>query len=233
MSKSQRWLAAEYALGVLENDDLREAGRLLDESDAFRREVEIWQDQLTRMNDDLPDETPPPHVWMSIENRLFGAELRRSAGLWQNLPFWRGFSFLSASAAALAIGLLVADLRQVAGPDTLKDGPLVATLTETGAAPAFIARIDPGGRQLVIRVATQPGGQDNRVPELWLIPGDGVPRSLGVLQLDAAAPVEIAPAYRDLIETGAALAVSLEPPGGSPSGAPTGPVIASGQLQRL
>jgi anti-sigma-K factor RskA len=31
----------------------------------------------------------------------------------------------------------------------------------------------------------------------------------------------------------AVLAVSLEPPGGSPTGAPTGPVIATGKLTNL
>jgi anti-sigma-K factor RskA len=40
-------------------------------------------------------------------------------------------------------------------------------------------------------------------------------------------------ALKDRLSATAALAVSLEPPGGSPTGLPTGPVIASGKLTKL
>jgi anti-sigma-K factor RskA len=44
--------------------------------------------------------------------------------------------------------------------------------------------------------------------------------------------VEIPRRLRVLFAAGAALAVSLEPPGGSPTGAPTGPIVGLGQLGR-
>jgi anti-sigma-K factor RskA len=71
------------------------------------------------------------------------------------------------------------------------------------------------------------------VPELWLIPADGVPRSLGVIGLGGTQRVTLAPTLLELVADGAVLAVSLEPVGGSPTGAPTGPVIATGRLTAI
>jgi anti-sigma-K factor RskA len=72
----------------------------------------------------------------------------------------------------------------------------------------------------------------NRVLELWSVPPQGAPRSLGLI---SASGTTVLP--RDRLPAGllkggtAALAVSVEPPGGSPTGAPTGPVVFAGKLQ--
>ena len=71
------------------------------------------------------------------------------------------------------------------------------------------------------------------MPELWLIPTDGKPRALGLLQADHAVTITVPTALAPLARRDSVLAVSLEPPGGSPTGQPTGPVIASGKLENL
>jgi anti-sigma-K factor RskA len=53
---------------------------------------------------------------------------------------------------------------------------------------------------------------------------------LGVLPADGLAQIVIPPAFADQARRDA---VSLEPPGGSPTGQPTGPVIGSGKLTNL
>ena len=72
-----------------------------------------------------------------------------------------------------------------------------------------------------------------REPELWLIPADGKPRPLGMLRADRAVTIAIPADLAALTVSNAVLAVSLEPPGGSPTGQPTGPVIATGKLTSL
>ena len=73
-----------------------------------------------------------------------------------------------------------------------------------------------------------------RVPELWLIPADGKPRPVGLLQgRQAGHASHCPPIWSALAKSNAVLAVSLEPPGGSPTGQPTGPVIATGKLTSL
>jgi anti-sigma-K factor RskA len=68
--------------------------------------------------------------------------------------------------------------------------------------------------------------QTDRVLELWAVPGSGAPRSLGLISASGATVVSKA----QQLKGAAALAVSLEPTGGSPTGAPTGPVLYVGKL---
>jgi anti-sigma-K factor RskA len=69
--------------------------------------------------------------------------------------------------------------------------------------------------------------------ELWLIEGDKPPVSLGVIPVGAATTVSVTQSIQQQIEQGAVLAVSVEPPGGSPTGQPTGPVVATGDLKNI
>ncbi len=72
------------------------------------------------------------------------------------------------------------------------------------------------------------GGQ--RAPELWVIPSDGKPRSLGVLAQDRAGWRAAPAAAAKAMAPGVTMAVSLEPLGGSTTGLPTGPVVLTGKL---
>ena len=69
--------------------------------------------------------------------------------------------------------------------------------------------------------------------ELWVIEGDEAPASLGVLA--DADHIEVRPSeeLRAKFASGAVLAVSLEPEGGSPTGQPTGAVVALGDLRSI
>src|SRR3989442_2452755 len=67
----------------------------------------------------------------------------------------------------------------------------------------------------------------NRALELWALPGSGAPRSLGLISASGATVVK----KGKVLEGATGLAVSLEPAGGSPTGAPTGPVLYVGKLQ--
>jgi anti-sigma-K factor RskA len=68
--------------------------------------------------------------------------------------------------------------------------------------------------------------------ELWVIPADGKPRSLGTMPRTARMHARLEPAMARELHQGATLAISVEPTGGSPTGSPTGPVVASGKLER-
>ena len=110
--------------------------------------------------------------------------------------------------------------------------PLVAAI-DGGGKRTFVATVD-AKRGTVAVVPAAFAADATRVPELWLIPADGKPRPLGLLQRrprgDHYHPAAISPA---LTVSNAVLAVSLEPPGGSPTGLPTGPVIGTGKLTNL
>lgn len=111
--------------------------------------------------------------------------------------------------------------------------PLVASLTQSGDAPAFVAQYDPLKKALLIKTALE--DTDEKVPEIWLIPavGDrkGEVLSLGVMDEKAPDEVKITDDFIQLIGEGGTLAITMEPAGGSPTGVATGPVIALGKLQ--
>jgi len=117
--------------------------------------------------------------------------------------------------------------------DVLEARPLVASLTQSGDAPAFVAQFDPLKKALLIRTAAD--DEDEKVPEVWLIPAQGDRKgevlSLGVMNEAAPDELAISSDFISLIGEGGTLAITMEPPGGAPNGVATGPVIALGQLQ--
>jgi anti-sigma-K factor RskA len=93
-----------------------------------------------------------------------------------------------------------------------------------------VASWDPTGRQLVLAVAGDMPADPAHAHELWVIPADGKPRSLGTMPASKQTHMRLADALAQLLQEGATIAISVEPRGGSPTGAPTGPVVASGAL---
>ena len=104
MTEEQQQLAAEFALGVLSGDELRQAEALLAEEAAFREQVARWRGRLAPLFDDVGEAEPPSQVWASID-RLIGGDGKAADNvvrLRQRLNVWRG---VAAGAMALAAGL--------------------------------------------------------------------------------------------------------------------------------
>ena len=215
-------LAAEYALGVLTGTEREAAARRVARERAFAALVAQWEGRLAPWAADIPEIAPPPQVWERIAAALPSAT-RQRAGFWQSLVFWRSFGVVSALAAAcLAVLLYLSAGSQQAA--------LVASIEGQGQR-IFVASVDVKHATVtVMPVAYRP--DPTRVPELWLIPSGGKPLPLGVLTADTA-QIAIPPALAAQARRDGILAVSLEPPGGSPTGQPTGPVIGSGRLTNL
>ncbi len=230
LSDNDKQLASEYALGVLGRNEMAAAESRFDNEPLFRREVEEWQARLSPMLDDVAEVAPTAAVWESIARMTNIDSNPAPKSLWHNLSFWRGFSVISGSLAAASIAALL--IFPAGLFNTSKPRPLVAMLTPTGNAPAFMARFDPETRSLVIRASTI-NAAETRVAELWLIPGDGIPRSLGLLDDEGRGRLKLSDINQAVFSADATLAISLEPAGGSPTGAPTGPVIATGKLALL
>ncbi len=154
---------------------------------------------------------PSARVRRALLRRLFPRPRRARA--------WLGGLVAAAALAALAfLGLRL-----------VEPAPLVPVeiAAEDGAL-AIAASFDPdAGRLAVERLegAAPPG----RVLELWLIAGEAAPVSIGVLPEDGVAAFVLGSGLASLVP-GATLAVSEEPPGGSPTGAPTGAVLATGAV---
>ena len=217
-------LAAEHALGVLAGAEHAAAAERAAREPAFAALVAAWEERLAPWAGEIGEIAPPAHVWDAIAAALPAAAAPR-AGLWQSLAFWRGFALASSALAAACIAALVY-------LGTLSPAPPLVAAIDGGGHHHFVATIDTG-RGTIAVVPAAFAAVPAKVPELWLIPPGGKPHPLGLLQADRAVTLVIP---RNLIPhttRNAVLAVSLEPPGGSPTGQPTGPVIATGKLTTL
>jgi anti-sigma-K factor RskA len=215
-------LAGEYVLGVLSQEDRQKVERRMRNDRQFAAIVNRWEQNLSAFNDEYEAAMPSPDVFPKIERRLFGE--RRSGGrLWNSLVFWRGFAFASL-AFALCVALFNSGAIRPPPPPTR---PLMADLAAQDGAINLVASFDAAsGKLRVTPVAA--GKPEEKSLELWLIRGSEPAQALGVLPQTGEGEIAVSPTLRGQIEEGAVLAVSVEPFGGSPSGKPTGAVIASG-----
>jgi anti-sigma-K factor RskA len=216
-------LAAEHALGVLVGAERAAAQTRVARDTAFAAMVAAWHERLSPWAAAIEEVTPPAEVWERIAAAL-PAERQSRAGLWDSLAFWRVFALASALAAVCLVVVIYLG--------AVRPGePLVATI-EAGGQRSFVATID--GRRSTLAVMPAAFTADKtRVAELWLIPPGGKPLPVGLLSADKPTVIPLPAVLAAQTASGATLAVSLEPPGGSPTGAPTGPVIGAGKLTGL
>jgi anti-sigma-K factor RskA len=228
-SDDRRDLAAEYALGLLTGAELGVARERMASDADFRAEVERWTLRLSPMLDEVEDVEPPARMWARIESAI-AAPGNNVVALKRRVNVWRGISAgMTALAATLAVVLLQPTPQ---APIQSPAAPMVAMVSDEGKTMTVVANWDPDDRQLVLAMAGDMPDDPGKAHELWVIPEGGTPRSLGTMADRPMSRMELADALAELLRQGATIAISVEPPGGSPTGAPTGPVIASGTLQR-
>jgi anti-sigma-K factor RskA len=227
----QKLVAAEYVLGVLDPTERRIAARQIERVPTLAREVQDWEQRLGGLADGVAPVTPPLELWDRIENNIAAPTAILPAtkpGLWQSLEFWRSFAIGSAAMAAASIFTLT----YISFAPTASRAPMLATLGQTSGQPGFVAAVSSDGRSLTI-VPAALLTSDQQSMELWLIPAGDRPHSLGLIARGQPVRLTLPPELASRLTTDTTLAVSLEPLGGSPTGQPTGPVIANGKLTSL
>jgi anti-sigma-K factor RskA len=215
-------LCGEYLLGTLRGAARRRFERALREEPLVASRLHHWEGLLPRYSSMI--ETPPPAAaWARLEREL---ELSRYRTPWhRRLGLWRGWAIAATAAALLAIGLQIVPLQPTAGFTE------IAQLSGPGDAARVSAALSADRTTLELRATRPVLAGPTQSYELWLIPAEGgAPVSLAVLgSLDAKLALPATQAAR--LARGAKLAVSLEPAGGSPTGAPTGPVLFAGAIE--
>ncbi|CAH0293130.1 anti-sigma factor domain-containing protein [Roseomonas sp. CECT 9278] len=211
-------MAGEYVLGTLDAHEAREVAQAMATDAELRALVEAWEARLAPLTVLALPEAPPPGLWERIERALGGAAPAVSAPAARPSGFWRFWAMgASAVAAGLAVFLLV---RPVPQP------PLMTVLLTQQDQPAWLVEADGGALRLAA-LNPQPVPAD-RVMQLWALPqGASAPTSLGLIPAAGrltVTPSTIRPQPGMLIE------ITLEPPGGSPTGRPTGPILFIGRL---
>lgn len=216
----RRALAADYAVGLMAAPARRRFEQLLLEDAALRAELAHWQESLASLTETLPEVPVPERVWHGVTARIEPQELHVP----EKRPFW---NWLRVTAALASIVVLVF----LGSLYTHDDARYRATLLSADAQPAL--KVEAHDNYLQVEPLTLAAVDPQRSLELWAIPADGKPISLGVIPAGGKGKVELSDAQKALIGKPIALAVSLEPKGGSPTGQPTGPVLYQGALAAL
>lgn len=218
-------LAAEYVIGLLTPDEARKVEARAAEDPALAQSILCWQQRLSGLARRVPPVTPPPLVWQRLEAEVMPPAVRnaRRRRPWRHAAAWRGarrqagWMFAGGMVGAAVMAALLASKMLISEP------AVAALVPVNSPMPAFWVMVTKDGYATVIADAAelQPGN----TLELWGVPpGATVPVSLGVVP--ATGRVKM-PA---IVPAGTLLLVSSEPQGGSPTGAPTGPVVYQGRM---
>lgn len=223
-------IAAEYVLGVLPARQRQEAAHRIERDAAFARQVEAWEARFAPLADTYEPIEPPAALKQRIDAALFGREETRQVSpvrFLDSLWLWRGLA-----AASLALALALGALFFAAPPTDAPSPRLVAALSHEESDLSVIAFYDAAANEIVLaRLAgDRPPESDF---ELWVIEGENAPVSLGVFEDEADIRLGLAGETEPLLRAGSLLAISVEPVGGSPTGQPTGPVVAVGDLRAI
>ena len=210
-------LAAEYVLGTLAGGARRRFEDLLPAHPVLRRAVAAWEGRLLPMALRTPTIEPSVATWRELERRLGWTPAATPAAANRQVRFWRLVSGLASLAAVILATLLRLAPAQA---------PMIVVLHATQGTQTLVAGLSADRRELSIQPLQPVALTARQSLELWALPKSGAPRSLGLIAADRLTALS----RRQLPGDTQGLAVSLEPLGGSPTGAPTGPVLFVGNL---
>lgn len=220
------FVAAEYVLGVLSLEERRAVERRIETDGPFARLVARWQQQFDGMNAEFEPVTPPQNIKTFIDRRLFGQPNQVPVSVWDSLTFWRGLAFVALALAVIGFGRDF--LRQEPAPGL----QMIASMAADNSPIRTIAVFDEDSRKLKVSFVAGALPPDRSL-ELWLIAGNEAPASLGLIQSPQVTEFNVDKPLADKLRAGTTLAISVEPVGGSPSKAPTGPVVAAGTVSGI
>ncbi|WP_250516226.1 anti-sigma factor [Caballeronia sp. INDeC2] len=227
---------AEYALGVLDAEERAALEADVTRDPALQRALGAWQQRLAPLAEDVRAIAPPERVWTRIRRDL-GFMTPQAAPQrkrwWDSLSVWRWLTIGASIAALVLLGVTFNVLRQPPqAPPTaaVPNEYLVAKIARKDGLVHWTATVDVRRARMVVVPTARATVPANRTTELWLIPPNAKPIALGVFPADQPATITLPPDIVAQMNAQAVLAVSDEPPGGSPTGAPTGAVLATGQM---
>jgi anti-sigma-K factor RskA len=211
-------LAAEYALGLLDGEDARLVEARLNLDEDLKAEVVRWQEHFATLADEVALVEPPARLKGVIERKIYGVPVTKA-----------GFSFLRFLTIGGAVAMLAVTVLWFAlNRDT---GDYAALLADAGRGLQVEAVFDQDSGTLDVARLSGPE-LPGRAVELWLIADGAAPVSLGLVPSAGGASVTL-PADLAAKFATATLAISDEPEGGSPTGQPTGAVLATAVVQEI
>lgn len=222
--------AAEHALGVTsaEMRALAEVRRAREP--AFDQAVTAWEERLAPLADEIAPVTPRHRVWPRVAKQI-----GQRGGL-HSVGFWRGATAASLALAAASLLLVVIPAPPEPPPSEPASAPapvLTGLIAPAPGAqgPMVVATVDEARNELIFTAASIDIAADKSA-ELWVIPEGQKAQSLGVIAAGQERRMPLPAALTGPGQATALLAITIEQPGGSPTGQAQGPVVATGGLKK-
>jgi hypothetical protein len=250
VTRDDPMIAAEWALGLLEGEELLAARGKFASDPAFAWRKEWWDNWFAPWTDEMAGGAEPgDHVWEGIAARVVpqpgasGASGNRGGeviALRARLRRWQWAAGLTSAAAAAALALLAfapgntpvsapgAQPAQIAAA-----APMVATVPIGDSGLRLdVTYIPESERMLVAAIGLTADGVHDH--ELWLVPKDDGPlQSLGVVKPGTVQGMTLPASVTAKMGAGAGLVLTREPLGGKPADKEAGPVVASGYFKTV
>jgi anti-sigma-K factor RskA len=228
-------LAADHALGLTEAAELERAERLMATDSGFARMVEDFRSSLSAIDETATPLSPPKDLFDRIEKTL-AAPARPAAaplenpgiwaGLWSSLLFWRNAAIGAAAALVLATGL------GRFGDSGPTQPVYVAVLQNDAGQSAAVVNAFADGTVMLVPIQTVAVPQ-GRIIEVWTLQ-DRAQGPVSIGRMDQARTIKLDLKSLPKAGVGHLFEMTIEPAGGSPTGKPTGPIVAKGlAAQRL
>jgi anti-sigma-K factor RskA len=221
-------LVAEFALGLLDAEEHARVASRIATDPALKAELRMWRLRLSALDREYGEQLAPRAILARVEARLFPQP--RPPSLWNSLAFWRSLAAGGVAVAVAAIGFSLLQPAQL-DPRAVATQLVAALQAQEGSGVSFVALYD-AATGMVRLTALSGQALPDRDFELWAIQGTGAPVSMGVVPIDARAEIKM-PEDMPEFDEGTVLAISLEPLGGSPTGGPTGPIVAMGKATTI
>jgi anti-sigma-K factor RskA len=221
--------AAELALGVLDGEERAAALRRLIAEPDFAREVERWRDHFALLFAGVADREAPSGLFEQVEARIESGRPVSALPARRAPNPWKPAAIAASVAALLMTAVAFRPIEQASPPQAA--APMIAAM-----APADKSEPHPAIYDAAAGMVKMPGPMpipSGRSAQLWAIAGDQAPVPLGTFRETGPGMYVAEARMGAVIAPGTKLAITLEPMGGSPTGKPTGPVIASGMLTKV
>ena len=224
-------LAGEYVLGSLPANEWHAVDERLKHDADLRSAVDAWENRLLELTAIIEPHAPSPRLWSRISRSLEAQPSGSSKAQghapipWhQRLNLWRGLA-----GAGLAASLLLATL--LLTTSTPRITYMVVLVAPTNQAPGWVVQASDSRRVQLIPLghSTVPG---DKVLQFWTkAEGWQAPVSLDLVKPDEqlSVPLDQLPP----LEPNQLFELTLEKPGGSPTGRPTGPVQFIGRAVKV
>ena len=247
-NRDDKTIAAEYALGLLEGEELLAARGKLATDKEFARRKEWWDNWFAPLTDDVSGAQPSPEVWDRIEARLssnrtadvvaapVAASNDNVADLQGKVRRWQWTAGITSAAAAIALAVLVFTPGSAPPTETptqiASTDPLMATVPigDTGLR-LDVTYMPESERMLVTAIGLTADGVHDH--ELWLVPEQGELQSLGVVAPGEVVSMDLPEDIARNILDGSQVVLTREPIGGKPEGEDAGPVVAEGAFSKV